>query len=501
MLHFTDKDGLDKWYRDFKTRHGLSNILTVSDSFAECVPDLSNFIRDYDKATEGGARDAVYAKATIAATKFAAPIYECAWASCEGMVARGLSWFESKSAKGALAGWVGKYDELSVRPPTAAQLKAYQDCAIKWRRDVGFHINENTNVLTGSIHREYAVGGGIVTDVKDMLSDLVRRRNELLGVSGKKEAVSDEHLDWVHDWLEGNVDAMAVPPWGSHKKASQGGHSLLSTGIVKLYQTKDEGALMKADGIVESLHDRIEAEEKAAPAEKEGLDLDVARKLLSDISEAINGARTLAEGETSFRAQAAQIDTVFSSYFWAYKAGVTSKSFPALSQFLFELGHTFRGKEKMSTALNSVPYKWGKGLLKLFASDEWKDQDRIRMHPGVLTSGRMSEMVACFGAIPVNNPDRCSDGCGSPKFILNYNTKGDNPCAQTIVQLFRIQASTGDYQAAPVVPSEHLLHQSLVGKKSLFQNASRLLDNAINCKIVPAVTPGRKGAGTFSAAK
>lgn len=139
----------------------------------------------------------------------------------------------------------------------------------------------------------------------------------------------------------------------------------------------------------------------------------------------------------------------------------------------------------MKKALLSTPMKWGKKLYELFADDSFQ-QNRIYMHPAVLTAGRISEMGVCFGTIPVANPDDAAQGSGHTKSILNLrtSTETNNPCAKTIVKLFEIQKTGFNIQDMDIVASEHLLHQSLVGKQSPFQNAYNVKGNATSANII-----------------
>lgn len=157
-------------------------------------------------------------------------------------------------------------------------------------------------------------------------------------------------------------------------------------------------------------------------------------------------------------------------------------SFGSVSSFLFDLGQTPRGGSKITKALKRSGLYWGNHLVDLFADKTFKE-NRIHMHPAVLTSGRLSEMGACFGVIPVTNPEQVVEGAGFAKSILNMRTDGLNPAANVVTQLFNIQREAKSLTDLDVISSEHLLHQLLVSKKSVFQNAFQVKGNAADVNI------------------
>nr|WEY30119.1 nucleoprotein [Nairobi sheep disease virus] len=474
-----NKDAILAWHKTYSEKHRLKSVLTNSASFCEVIPDLSGYEVSMRLVSSESEKDSVYASALVAATKFCAPILECAWTSCTGMVERGLDWFENN--KETVKIWDAEYGKLRTEVPSPEQLLGYQRAALKWRKDTKYGINRNTAALAAAIATEYRVPGSIVVNVKDMLSDMIRRRNKILNRDGsedvpKRGPVSKEHIDWARDLAQGKFLVVFNPPWGDINKAGKSGIALAATGMAKLIE-------LDGPKIAEDLRESLKGLVAWINAHKD--EVENGKEVVDGLTKHLQKALELAKQSSAMRAQGAQIDTVFSSYYWLWKAGVTAEMFPTVSQFLFELGKVPRGNKKMKKALSSMPLKWGKKLLALFADDSFT-ANRIYMHPGVLTAGRMSELGVCFGAIPVANPDDAAEGSGHIKNILNYktDTQAGNPCAQNIVALFNIQKAGFDIESMDIVASEHLLHQSLVGERSPFQNAYNIRGNATSIQII-----------------
>nr|QBP34446.1 nucleoprotein precursor [Orthonairovirus haemorrhagiae] len=478
-IEVNNKDEMNKWFEEFKKGNGLVDTFTNSYSFCESVPNLDRFVFQMAGATDDAQKDSIYASALVEATKFCAPIYECAWASSTGIVKKGLEWFEKNA--GTIKSWDESYTELKVEVPKIEQLSNYQQAALKWRKDIGFRVNANTAALSNKVLAEYKVPGEIVMSVKEMLSDMIRRRNLILNRGGDENPrgpVSREHVEWCREFVKGKYIMAFNPPWGDINKSGRSGIALVATGLAKLAETEGKGIFDEAKKTVEALNGYLDKH-------KDEVDKASADSMITNLLKHIAKAQELYKNSSALRAQGAQIDTVFSSYYWLYKAGVTPETFPTVSQFLFELGKQPRGTKKMKKALLSTPMKWGKKLYELFADDSFQ-QNRIYMHPAVLTAGRISEMGVCFGTIPVANPDDAALGSGHTKSILNLrtNTETNNPCAKTIVKLFEIQKTGFNIQDMDIVASEHLLHQSLVGKQSPFQNAYNVKGNATSANII-----------------
>nr|QKK82910.1 nucleocapsid [Taggert virus] len=474
QLNFGTKDDLDKWFLNFRQNYRLSGVYTNSFSLCNGPADLTRYLSLDPKTNKE--KDAFYSQAMVDAVKYCAPLYECAWNSCNGMVTRGLKWFEDNKA--ITQELDGIYDRVKKAEPTIQELNTYQESAIKWREDTGYVINDLTAIAGGEVLTRYTVPNNIILDVQVMLKDMIRRRNLALGTTPTRSVVQADHVNFVEAWINGQTHVAALPPWGPIDKKNVGNHTLLATGLCKLMQTKDDQAINKALARADELDQMI------GEADKHGLDKQAATTHLMLIHASIDEAKSMGIDKTAMMSQAANIDVTFSSYYWMYKAGVTAETFPSLSQFLFELGTQARGKEKMTKILNSTPFKWGKGLTKLFADNTFGG-NRLYLHPLVLTTGRMSELGATFGAFPVAYPGRVTEGSGHPRYILNLRTTGKNPCAESIVQLFQINKDYyPDFEAQEVIPSEHLLHQSFIGKRGPFLNVSRVRGNATNVQIV-----------------
>ncbi|AMT75433.1 nucleoprotein [Tillamook virus] len=474
QLTFGDKAGLDKWFLNFRQNYGLSGTYTNSMSMCGGPADLSKYL-SLDPKTDKE-KDAYYSQAMIDSVRHCAPLYECAWNSCTGMVERGLKWFKDNTAITLELDKI--YDVVKRKEPSLSELNAYQGFAIKWREDTKYGINELTGIAEGETLTKYAVPGNIILDVQTMLKDMIRRRNLILGSAPTRSNVQPEHITFVEAWVNGHTHAAALPPWGSIEKRNVANHTLLATGLCKLMQTKDERAIEKATMRAAELETMLQ------DPDKHGLDKETAYVHLLQIRASIEEAKNMGVDKTAMMSQAANMDVPFSSYYWMYKAGVTSETFPSLSQFLFELGTQARGKDKMTKILNCTPFKWGKGIIKLFADNTFEG-NRLYLHPLVLTTGRMSDLGAAFGAFPVAYPGRVVEGSGFPRYILNLKTSSPNPCAETIVKLFQITKTYyPNYEGHEVIPSEHLLHQSFIGKKGPFLNVSKVKGTATNVQIV-----------------
>ncbi|UQM93878.1 nucleoprotein [Meihua Mountain virus] len=477
-----NKEAFNTWYKAFAEKHKLSNQYTESASFCRAVPSLDSYRIKMKLSTTESERDSVYSAALIDATKHCAPIMECTWASSTGMVKRGLEWFSAHKENELVKIWDSNYTLLRTETPSAEALTAYQKAALLWRKDVGFHLNQQTAILKAAVAAEYKVPGTIVTSIKEMLSDMIRRRNKIINGgtedAPKRGPVGKEHLDWCREFAKGKFLAALNPPWGEINKAGKSGHSLLATGLAKLSE-------LEGNSIMESAKKTIVALENWLKENQDQMDAERANALLTGVKESFTTAAGLIKNSNAFRAQGAQIDTVFSSFYWIWKAGVTPVTFPSVSQFLFELGRNPKGQKKMKKALANIPLKWGRKMVELFADNDFK-QNRIYMHPCVLTSGRMSELGVSFGVVPVTEPDDAALGSGHTKAVLNYKTKTEagNPCACIISSLFEIQKEGYDLESMDIVSSEHLLHQSLVGKRSPFQNAYQIRGNATNINII-----------------
>nr|WAD86902.1 nucleocapsid protein [Kupe virus] len=480
QIKASNKKEYDEWFKPFAEKTHLKSVLTNSASFCDALPDLSVYEIKMGLATDDREKDSIYASAVVEATRFCAPVYECGWACCTGMVENGLKWFEKN--KDVIKLWDGKYSDLMKNMPEPEQLVSYQRAAQKWRADCKFEINQFTRSLTHSVQSDYKVPGEFAIDVKEMLSDMVRRRNILLNGNGddagKKGPVSREHVNWGRELAAGKFQVVFNPPWGDINKSGKSGIPLAVTSMVKVAELDGHKRL-------EDIRKSLLELKKWIEDNKDELEDGKGEELVKALTKYLADAVELAKKSSALRAQGAQIDSIFSSYYWAWKAGVTPGTFPTLSQFLFEMGQGPRGGKKMIKALTNTPLKWGKKIVSLFAEDDFNG-NKLYMHPGVLTPGRMSEMGACFGIIPVSSPEDAVLGSGHTKSLLNFkiDTNAGNPCAKEIVQLYRIQKSGFDLDSMDIVASEHLLHQSLVGKRCHFQNAYKVKGNATNVEIV-----------------
>ncbi|ALD84360.1 nucleoprotein [Yogue virus] len=488
QLEFKDVKGLNEWYESFKKEVPIYSQGANSACLGSELVDLSQFKIDIDSQATESAKNAVYGKAVVAATRKLAPIYECAWTSCEGTFERSMAWFRDNADKPEFKLWHDKYNELKSNLPEPEQVEAYQTCSSAWRQAIGYEINANTSTLRGAIVEEYGVSKEIVGTVKDMLVDMVNKRKKRLGgvvVSGNK--ASDDHINWMKSWLDDEIELFSVPTWGSWAKLNSRGQRLAGTAIANIKQKKDGDAVETAK---EKLEKMKAIASNPAVLETDGYSEDAVKKMCGEVESAIEEAeKLLAEtgggADSKYQQQAAAMDVPFSAHYWAWKSKVNDASFPALSQWLFELGQRPIGATKINAMLGELPFVWARNLRSAFASSNFNGS-KIYMHPAVLTAGRLSDMAACFGAFPVGNTARAVEGTGNTRFLLNLKREGDNPCATMVTSLFDVFSAGFKYQDVEIVPPEHMLHQSFLGKTSPFQTASKIDGSFTEINIVAA---------------
>lgn len=480
VLVFTDKAGLDNWYREFKdanTRLTFSDLYTNSESLCKEIhgADLT------PPTGEKGAFDAELSRKLHIRLADCAPIYECAWTSCNGMVRRGLEWFELNKDK-PFMDWHKNYNSLRTRLPTASEVEHYQTAALLWRKETKFAINSLTVATDTPVLKQYRVGPSIVTDLIDLLTDMKRRRNEALGIAEGEERAPAEHVELFRDWVKAK-DWTVPCPWGDWTKKNKANQ--------QLYVTAAAGCLNKRYFTKEILKRNLDKMVASMDAAKENPDysqesLQRLRDVISSIYHSVEGfmAAQRATTGSGFVQQGSAIDTAFSSYYWAWSAGVRLETFPSLSGMLFALGKSPVGRTKIEKRLRDCPYLWAQKLIEGWSRVE--GAGAIHIHPGVLTPGRMaSEMVCSFGAFPVSNPARIADGASSPRFLLNMRSDGNNPAGQSISAIFReFKQAYPNWQAEAIVPVEHMLHQSFLSKMGPFVNVSQVPGQALNVNIV-----------------
>nr|BDE11090.1 N protein [Nairoviridae sp.] len=474
---FHGSDGMKVWIGT--TFHvPITDEYTNFKSFMHSIPDLSDFEAQIARASSDQEKDAIYSRALLDATRYAAPIEACAWTSCDTMVRTGLAWFERQIKEGNqdFLIWHQDYENLKKGIPSVDQLLGYQKSALKWRNETGYGLMRETAILKEKVVANFTVPGIIVANIQDMVKDMIRRRGGAL----QRKPVSIDHIRCCEEIMNGHFSAIINPSWGEIDKKNSNGHMLLTTGFAKLREKNGPVAVAKlkdaARGFGEWLNSQSIMDKAVGMKAKEAID--------RAIEESIN----LNGGTSVFRNQIAQIDTTFSSYYWLWRSGVNGNSFGSVSDFLFELGQNARGSQKLRRTLDRIGMAWSRPLLMLFADDNFR-QERIHMHPAVLTTGRLNEMGICFGIIPATHPDSAVLGSGFAKGILNIRTSGINPAAQVVSKLFDIRRQAKPLADLDVVSSEHLLHQILVGKKSPFQNAFNVEGNATAVNITPYEPP------------
>lgn len=472
-LDFTNKAGLDTWFG------GLAHEGIILEKLFTNSPALISTIIGSQQWKPGEKKynDSIIAKLMREHLKFCAPIYECAWTSCNGTVNRGLQWFE-KNKDLPVMEWHQKYEELKARLPTPEEVRQYQQAALKWRSDTGYFINQFTEASTDSVMKVYSVTSRNVTDIRQILEDMVRRRKEALGIKDNEAVRAPaEHAKPLSDWVLLG-DWTAPCPWGDWWKENQKGHKLAATGLASAIQ---RGYIKKAEAVTKLGAMAVAARAGMTVGDYDTVACGKLAQLFKDLPGEAEVFLSGAVNSDGFVQQGSALDSVFSSFYWAWKAGVTLRTFPSLSNMLYQFGFSDAGKAKLTKQLKASPFKWAQNFPDLFSTLQ---EEPIHMHPGVLTAGRMDDMTACFGAFPVSEPSKMINGGFSKRYILNLRTDGNNPSADTVVNLFK-EYTIGypEWKSEPIVPIEHLLHQTFLSKAGPFVNVFQVTGNALNVQI------------------
>ncbi|YP_010229108.1 nucleoprotein [Orthonairovirus khani] len=481
----------ESWYLGYKSKHPqLNSMFTNYDSFASGVPDLTQLQQEMSRHKDDprGLKDSIFGRAVVKLTEHAAPIKECAWLVNKTFITDALQWFETNKDQDYVKIWDASYTTLMSSLPSLEQVQAYQRAAIKFRQNVLMPKDTAFQTLGGEVLVNYKVNKTIITSVLDMLKDMENKRSALRDPSGAPSSNRKETIDvnskWMMGWLNDEAALLDMPPWGAWDKTSARGLPIALTSIVKSEQ------VLKVD-LTDTVNDkkaRIARLMSLKTDEAKDFDTDAIRKM-HDVLDKWSTFKTSLKatpaqtGEPGFGQQAAALDTVFSACYWLWKSGVSVNSFPALSKFLHELGSKVVGKTKLASVLKACGWKWGKGLLNIMSIGNFNG-NKIHMHPAVLTAGRMSsDMVISFGSVPAYNADLAEESVGSIRSILNFETNRRNSCAEGIVKLWDVFCAGYEYQEEEIVPPEHMLHQSFLGKVSPFQNVSKREGDALKVHI------------------
>nr|ALD84348.1 nucleoprotein [Issyk-Kul virus] len=483
QLNFETVEGLNEWFNAFSAGKGLDIRQTNSACFGYEPPDYTNYAIRVGEARDDKEKNAVYGQAVIAATRFVAPLKECAWVSCKGMVERSLKWFDIAAQNDVdFKIWHENYNALKSRVPSLLEVAGYRTSVLNWRVATRFEDLETVKSLFGEMEMDYAISPDIAPTIVEMLNDMKDKRERAFGVNGGgRGKVSQEHVGWMKLWLDGQINPLSIPQWGSWDKTNNSGKRLGATGIVNLYNPQTYDAFELAE------RKYMEAVNFARTAAR---DLDPAtstatlQKIRACIDEAKEIANAREEGTATYTQQMAAMDVAFSSHYWLWRSGCKYESFAPLSQFLFELGQRPVGSAKVDKMLGEMPWMWARGLRSSFADKAF--HDKVHMHPGVLTQGRLLDMASCFGAIPANNPERAREGTGNPRFILNLRRSGRNLCGTVAAKLFEVFKAGFDVRESEIIPAEHMLHQSFLGKRSHLQYAGMLEGDFTKIHIVNA---------------
>ncbi|AUD40048.1 nucleoprotein [Vinegar Hill virus] len=490
-LDFPSEKEWNDWYKAYSNKHPILNSMhTNFDSFMTVMPDLGDFKQEMARHKDDprGLKDSIFGKAVLKLTEHAAPIKECAWLVNKTFVTDALQWFENNKDKDYVKVWDSKYTTLMSELPSLDQVKAYQHAALKFRKSVLLPKTQAFKTLDGEVLVEYKVSKSLIASIFDMLKDMENKRSAQRNPSGgqptdRKEAI-DNNSKWMANWINSKDALLDMPPWGPWDKKTSKGYPIALTSLIKFEQTYKVDVSDVLDTKVKQLYQILNLKKDEA----EDFDLDAVKIIVNTLELFEPLKRSLkAEAESNagpgFGQQAAALDTVFSSCYWLWKSGVSLQSFPALSKFLHELGSKVVGKTKLSSVLKSCGWKWGKGLLGIMSIGTFTG-NRMHMHPAVLTAGRMSsDMVLSFGSVPAYDADLAREPTGSIRSILNLETNRKNSCADGIVRLWNVFCAGYTYEDEDIIPPEHMLHQSFLGKISPFQNVSKLEGDALKVRI------------------
>ncbi|AMT75385.1 nucleoprotein [Bandia virus] len=491
VLDFTDIRGLNDWFDRFRTTVPLYNVNTFSYSTGRDVPDLLPYVAEMSGLDTEKEKNACYGRAVVEATKSLAPIKEFAWSASNLVTRKSLAWFEANKTTAAFKLWDDDYNNLKGRLPTVEQIENYHLCAKLWRKDTGFEMNPLTSTLRGGVVTRYAVSQRNVDTVKLMLDDmLAKRKARIEGGGGTVRAggTQPDHINWTKKWLQDGQQLLMCPSWGSWAKSNKQNQLLGGTAFANLEQTTDLNAVAMAEANLEQLKMIASSPDNCM---QRGLSQMAVTKMVADIDACIVAAKGLIQSSreaspaSKYHQQVAAMDVPFSAHYWLWKIGGSLPLLPVVSQWLFELGQRPSGAKKVSAMLHSMPYLWAQKMLGLFAADQFVG-NKIYMHPAVLTPGRLGDMTSVFGLFPIADPVRVLEGTGCIRTVLNLKTTGSNPCADTIVSLFKVFSAGFDPKNEEIVPPEHMLHQSFLGKQSPYQTAAEVGGTFAKVEVVPS---------------
>ncbi|AMT75439.1 nucleoprotein [Zirqa virus] len=482
-LDFQTTNDWETWWSGFKAKHSSVGVsFTNFDSFFQGRIDVSRYIDEVQKiqgnSHADAQRDAILAQATVDTTRFAAPVKYCGWLVNRTFVTSAFNWFQVNSNHPDVKIWDASYDKLKTQLPSLEQVQGYIRSAIKFRNETGMPGDIGFAVLSGNTPATWKVPMDCINEIQEMLKDMRDRQNAAFGSNRNKEQ-SRRNGEYMAGLVLGSESILGETPWGSWNKKNKGDKKLhlSSTALMNALQNKL---------ITEADIDKFETDMKVELSVERDEDIKKAITEILGVIEVFKVEKNAMNGNNTggFLQQGSNIDVVFSSFYWAWKSGCGINEFPALSKFLHALGQKFVGKAKVIEALSSVKFKWGKGLVNIISKDYFAD--RIHMHPAVLTSGRINnDMVSCFGPVPAHDPDLAVNGCASVRHLTNMETRKNNTCAYAIASLFRVfKAAYPAYDQLEVVPMEHMLHQSFLGKTSGMQNSSMISGNALDVNIV-----------------
>ncbi|AXP33557.1 nucleocapsid [Estero Real virus] len=481
----TIKDWED-WYTEFKGEFAyLGSNDTNFDSFFNGLPDLTNFRNEMEVARNqsNGLKDSIVAKAIVEATKYAGPVKEAAYLVNKSYVTKALKWFDINRNMKEFTSWDADYKALMSELPSLDQVENYKLCAQKFRKDTELPKTPCFRVLTGEVLTYYTVNRRDIDTINELMKDMKQKRDKVApGGANRNKEQSQANGDWVAGFVKGEISYKEPPVWGGWlKKNKNPGRAMLlcstalQNAVSRRLITDDEIALC-----IQELEQMLET----PGFDGDGLTMKNIIEAMKNFEQDKAYMNAKSAGGVGFQAQSAALDSVFSSFYWVWKSGATVDSFPGLAKFCHELGQRSVGKVKLTEVLSNTGWRWGKGLVNNMTKRF--NIDPIHMHPAVLTAGRViTEMTACFGVVPPHEPYKAAEGCGSLRNLLNLETGVRNVCASAICDLFNVYKQGYPRYEDLIVPMEHMLHQSFLGKASPYQYAGLLDGDAFKIEIVP----------------
>nr|QPZ88454.1 nucleocapsid protein [Soybean thrips bunya-like virus 9] len=261
---------------------------------------------------------------------------------------------------------------------------------------------------------------------------------------------------------------------------------LMTTAAVKYMQAdpeKEGDLLAKLEATITSLTEAY-VEDQTAPSADAQTNADYLKFLLEWREELRNSKEWNNGEETAFQ-QFANMDTLFSSLFWAFKLAKVDNynDFLNLGVTLYKIGKASSGKKNMKEMLGKTVNRNVRDLVKCVSESE-----NIHLPPFVLNSKRLLEMAACLFPVSAKSVQSWVNPIGHPKYLLHG--EASSGAANFLVDLYHMEKAAFDGRASlgmqrmDIYQSCYLLHQLLIGKGNIFSNTQKVTGNASEAKIV-----------------